>query len=93
MSNYLKVAFSMLVLATVKVSVLGASWQEIASLGLLTLVVLTLQGVNDKAEREVLWEDVKQIRESMHTMDDLVKKNTSALSTLKINSGITTRRL
>lgn len=88
-----QVAFGLALGFGAKIGILGASWQDIAALGIISMVALVLSGVKDEYERKVIADELEELKKQHGELVEKVKLQDSSLSALKLNSGITTRRL
>lgn len=76
-----------------KIAVLGATWQEIAALGLVSVLAMYLQGIKDEAERSNILRSVESLEVELAEAKKTLQANSDSLTALKMNSGITSRRL
>lgn len=79
--------------SALKMTVIAASWQGVAVLGILAVVTLVLHEANHAEERKALKAELESVRVRLNTVEKDTESTKNEMSALRMNKGITTRRI
>lgn len=76
-----------------KAVIFGASWQVIAALGIIAAVTLVVYGIQESTDMKSLRLEVEGLRARLNKIEKRTEDTQSEMSALRMNKGITTRRI